>query len=117
MGRGDGTSRTGPGLVPVKAIVERSGGDRLSTTGERPSPTARVKPRSVRAPGRKQLWIPLVSVGLYAIGQLVLTLAIAIGEIGPLTGITVCLLWMVCGLLLVIAQVLGRRGEDLSGES
>ncbi|MEM7323293.1 MAG: hypothetical protein AAF531_09415 [Actinomycetota bacterium] len=57
---------------------------------------------------------PVASVGLYAMGQLLLTLAIAVGQVGPITGIVVCLIWMVCGLLLVLAQAVGQVGDSSS---
>lgn len=51
--------------------------------------------------------LPWASVGFYALGQVILALAIAVGAIGPVTAIGVCVLWMICGLLLVIAQLIG----------
>lgn len=50
--------------------------------------------------------IPWASLGLYALGQMILAAAIAFGSVNSVTGITVCLLWLLCGLLLVVAQVI-----------
>ncbi|MEM7272737.1 MAG: hypothetical protein AAF547_06635 [Actinomycetota bacterium] len=71
-------------------------------------PFAASNPRSVTARHRPK-WFPWVSVGLYALGQLILGAAIAAGHITPLLGLLVCTLWLVCGLLLVAAQVLAER--------
>lgn len=54
-------------------------------------------------------WLtPWASTGLYAIGQVALAAAIAVGHVGPLTGIAVCLIWLLCGGLLIAAQLISQ---------
>lgn len=48
--------------------------------------------------------LPWLSAGLYAVGQVILALAIALGQISPVSAIGVCVLWMICGLCLIAAQ-------------
>lgn len=66
-------------------------------------------PQARAAAGFGRRRMPWVSVGLYACGQLLLALAIAVGQVGPVTGIGVCLLWLICGLLLIAAQIEGDQ--------
>ncbi|MEM9656352.1 MAG: hypothetical protein AAGA65_30010 [Actinomycetota bacterium] len=64
-----------------------------------------------RAPSRS--WrFPLFSVGLNALGQMILGAAIAVGAVGPVVGALVCLVWMVCGLLLIAAHVLSMASDQ-----
>lgn len=67
-----------------------------------PSPFAAI-PRTPTQTVRSRP-LPLASIGLYVGGQLILALAIAVGSVGPVVGIVVCLVWMLCGLVLVLAQ-------------
>lgn len=70
---------------------------------------ASVPPSGLRPPGRRRLrWCPFASVALSVFGQIVLTAAIAFGAITPLPAIVVCLLWVVCSLLLIAAQVVSE---------
>ncbi|MEM9656486.1 MAG: hypothetical protein AAGA65_30700, partial [Actinomycetota bacterium] len=54
---------------------------------------------------------PWVSVELYALGQVALAVAIAMGGVGPVTGIVVCLAWLLCGLALVAAQAVSENAN------
>lgn len=75
-------------------------------------PFAANNPEPHTRPGRRWPWL---SVGLYALGQVALGAAIAIGQVDPVTGLAVCLVWLVCGLLLVTAQTLSENATPSPG--
>lgn len=91
---------TPPATAPAWEVTERHDPKGpLLFAAALPSITDHPKPRR----------FPLAAVGLYTLGQVVLAAAIAIGQVSPIVGIAVCLLWMVCGMLLIAAQVTSDR--------
>jgi hypothetical protein len=55
--------------------------------------------------------LPILSTALNALGQVILGASIAGGHLPPLVGALACLLWMVCGLLLIAAQCLSMSSD------
>lgn len=76
-----------------------------------PSPVAAAfhPPQPVQVPTRR---FPIASVGIYALGQVLLAYAIAVGTVQPGVGVLVCVLWMLCGLALICAQHRSDIGDD-----
>ena len=73
-------------------------------------------PQSPDHPNRRR-WFPWASAALSAFGQLLLTLAIVVGAIQPLPAIGICLIWMLCSLLLIVAQVVSESPAHRSTPS
>ncbi|MEM9656640.1 MAG: hypothetical protein AAGA65_31490 [Actinomycetota bacterium] len=71
----------------------------LPVVASLPSVTQQTRPRR----------LPWASTGLYALGQVILAAVIAFDRITPQLGLVVCLLWLVCGLVLIAAQVVSGR--------
>lgn len=66
-----------------------------------------------QTPHARRRWYPWASTGLYAMGQLILAVLIALETVGPVVGITVCLLWLTCGVILIASQVLSQRTAEV----
>lgn len=70
---------------------------------------AAVDPEPAPARSRR---LPILSTALNALGQVVLGASIATGTVSPAVGAATCLLWMVCGLMLIVAEWTGTtRGQ------